>query len=75
VPPQRQMRLLYARQTGPQTLRHGLAHLLVGIRAFAGAPANPIGGGELRGEEVDLRPRGGGAFGITEAFGFVEDRL
>ena len=69
------MRLLDARQTGPQTLGHGLAHLLIGIRTFAGAPAKPVGGGELGGEEVDLRPRGGGAFGIIEAFGFVEDRL
>ena len=49
--------------------------LLIGIRTFAGAPAQPIGGGELGGEEVDLRPRGGGACGIIEAFGFVEDRL
>jgi hypothetical protein len=61
------MRLLDARQTGPQTLRHGLPHLLIGIRAFAGAPAQPVGGGEVGGEEVDLRPRGGGAFGITKS--------
>ena len=69
------MRLLDARQTGPQTLGHGLAHLLIGIRTFTGASANPIGGGKLGGEKVDLRPRSGSAGGIIEAFGFVEDSL
>jgi hypothetical protein len=45
-----------------------------GRRRYRTAATLPSGG-EFGGEEVDLHPRSGSACGITEAVGFVEDRL